>query len=143
MHRSQVRVEPCLIATSFIFAIVNSTFIAGLVLAGALLLPKSAFGIGFQPVNPDELKMTKEPLAPGAPAIILYRQVDRDDNGRTSHEDNYTASRSSPKKEQIRQHRNPLFQGARNNVVAIDARSIRPDGTIAEFDGKIFEKTIC
>jgi hypothetical protein len=23
------------------------------------------------------------------PAIILYRQVDRDDNGRTSHEDNY------------------------------------------------------
>ena len=33
--------------------------------------------------------MTSEPLAPGAPAIILYRQVDRDDNGHTSHEDNY------------------------------------------------------
>ena len=33
--------------------------------------------------------MTSEPLAPGAPAIILYRQVDRDDNGRTSHEDDY------------------------------------------------------
>jgi len=25
---------------------------------------------------------------PGAPAVILYRQVDRDD-GRTAHEDNY------------------------------------------------------
>ena len=24
--------------------------------------------------------MTSEPLAPGAPAIILYRQVDRDDD---------------------------------------------------------------
>jgi hypothetical protein len=46
-------------------------------------------GIGFQPVSSDELKMTSEPLAPGAPAIILYRQVDRDDNSRTSHEDNY------------------------------------------------------
>ena len=46
-------------------------------------------GVAFQPVSPDELKMTSEPLAPGAPAIILYRQVDRDDNSRTSHEDNY------------------------------------------------------
>jgi hypothetical protein len=45
--------------------------------------------IGFQPVSPDEIKMTSEPLAPGAPAIILYRQVDRDDNGHTSHEDYY------------------------------------------------------
>ena len=48
-----------------------------------------AWGVGFQPVSPEELKMSSEPLAPGAPAIILYRQVDRDDNSRTSHEDNY------------------------------------------------------
>ena len=45
--------------------------------------------VGFQPVSPEELKMTSEPLAPGAPAIILFRQVDRDDTGRTAHEDNY------------------------------------------------------
>lgn len=44
---------------------------------------------GFQPISPEELKMTSEALAPGAPAIILYRQVDRDDNGQTSHEDDY------------------------------------------------------
>src|SRR5579864_266616 len=44
---------------------------------------------GFQPVSPDELKMANEPLAPGAPAIILYRQVDRVDDLRTPHEDNY------------------------------------------------------
>jgi hypothetical protein len=44
---------------------------------------------GLPPISPEELKMTSEPLAPGAPAIILYRQVDRDDNGRTSHEDNF------------------------------------------------------
>ena len=47
-------------------------------LACAFFLPNLAWaGIGFQPVNPEELKMTSEPLAPGAPAIILYRQVDR------------------------------------------------------------------
>ena len=31
-------------------------------------------------ISPDELKMTSDPQAPGAPAIILWRQVDRDDN---------------------------------------------------------------
>ena len=46
-------------------------------------------GEGFQPVPPEELKMTSEPQALGAPAIILFRQVDRDDNGRTSNEYNY------------------------------------------------------
>ena len=40
-------------------------------------------------VSPDELKITSEPLAQGAAAIILYRQVDRDDNIQTGHEDNY------------------------------------------------------
>ncbi|HVR24542.1 MAG TPA: hypothetical protein VMU26_14605, partial [Candidatus Polarisedimenticolia bacterium] len=46
-------------------------------------------GDGLPPISPEELKMTSEALAPGAPAIILYRQVDRDDNGHTSHEDNF------------------------------------------------------
>src|SRR5215467_5022991 len=55
----------------------------------SLCLAPASLGIGFQPASPDELKMTTEPLAPGAPAIVLFRQVDRDDNGHTSHEDNY------------------------------------------------------
>src|SRR5271165_4668371 len=32
-----------------------------------------------QSIPPDQLTMTSEPKAPGAPAIYLYRQVDRDD----------------------------------------------------------------
>ncbi|HYM34988.1 MAG TPA: hypothetical protein VET48_06290, partial [Steroidobacteraceae bacterium] len=35
------------------------------------------------PISPEELKMTSEPQAPTAPAIILYRQVDRDDQAYT------------------------------------------------------------
>src|SRR5882672_11128958 len=54
-----------------------------------LAIPQAKAGGGFQPVVPDELKMTSEPLAPGAPAIILLRQVDRDDNDSTTHQDNY------------------------------------------------------
>jgi hypothetical protein len=99
-------------------------------------------GVGFQPVSPEELKMTSEPQAPGAPAIILYRQVDRDDNGRTSHEDNYY--RIKILTEEGRKYANveiPFAKGS-NNVVNIHARSIRPDGSIADFDGKVFEKVI-
>ncbi len=99
-------------------------------------------GQGFQPISPDELKMTSEPLAPGAPAIILYRQVDRDDNGRTSHEDDYI--RIKILTEEGRKHADveiPFVKGG-NDVVHLHARTIRPDGTVAEFDGKIFEKQI-
>ena len=41
------------------------------------------------PISPDELKMTSLAEAPGAPAVILYRQVDRDDNSKTGNEQNY------------------------------------------------------
>jgi hypothetical protein len=96
--------------------------------------------IGFQPVSPDELKMTSEPLAPGAPAIILYRQVDRDDNIYTPHQDNYF--RIKILTEEGRKHADveiPFVKGS-EDVTKIKARTIRPDGSIADFGGKVFEK---
>jgi len=86
--------------------------------------------------------MTSEPLAPGAPAIILYRQVDRDDNGLTSHEDNYI--RIKILTEEGRKNANveiPFVKGL-NDVVHLRARTVRPDGSVADFEGKIFEKSI-
>jgi hypothetical protein len=97
---------------------------------------------GFQPVSPEELKMTSETLAPGAPAIILYRQVDRDDTGRNAHEDNYV--RIKVFTEEGRKYGNveiPFDKGTQD-VVNVKARSIKPDGSIVEFDGKVFEKSI-
>ena len=97
-------------------------------------------GIGFQPVSSDEIKMTSEPLAPGAPAIILYRQVDRDDNGYTSHEDNYfrikILTEEGRKKADVEI---PFLKGSQN-IVKVKARTIRPDGSIADFGGQVFEK---
>ena len=103
---------------------------------------KARAGIGFQPVSPDELKMTSEPLAPGAPAIILYRQVDRDDNSYTSHEDNYF--RIKILTEEGRKHADieiPFFKG-NEDVVNVRGRTIRPDGSIVDFEGKVFEKQL-
>jgi len=99
-------------------------------------------GNGFQPISPEELKMTSEPLAPGAAAIILYRQVDRDDNGRTSHEDDYF--RIKILTEEGRKYANveiPFFKESQD-IVHIRARTTRPDGSAVEFDGKVFEKPI-
>jgi hypothetical protein len=97
---------------------------------------------GFQPVSPDELKMTSEPLAPGAPAIILYRQVDRDDNSRTPHEDNYFRIKILTEEGRKYADIEISFFKANQDVVHIRARTIRPDGTIIDFDGQIFEKSL-
>ena len=32
--------------------------------------PNALAAVGFQPISPDELKMTSEPLAPGAPDFL-------------------------------------------------------------------------
>ena len=114
-----------------------------LVLAAAGFLPITVRASqGFQPISPEELKMTSEPLAPGAPAIILYRQVDRDDNGYTSHEDNYV--RIKILTEEGRKQANveiPFFKG-NVDIAGVHARTIRPNGSVAEFDGKIFEQSL-
>jgi hypothetical protein len=112
-----------------------------LALGGWIVLPVHA-GERFQPVSPDEVHMTSEPQAPGAPAIILYRQVDRDDTGLTSHEDNYF--RIKILTEEGRKHADieiPFFKDEQS-IVNIHARTIRPDSSVANFDGKVFEKSI-
>jgi hypothetical protein len=105
-----------------------------------LAVQEAKASVGFLPVSPDELKLTSEPQAPGAPAIILYRQVDRDDNGYTSHEDDYL--RIKILTEDGRKYANveiPFLKGSQD-VVKVKARTIRPDGSIADFAGQVFEK---
>ncbi len=104
--------------------------------------PKAIAGVGFQPVVPDELKMTSEPQAPGAPAIVLYRQVDRDDNVRTGHEDSYL--RIKILTEEGRKYANieiPFLKQS-VNITDLRARTIKPDGSIVNYEGQVFEKTI-
>src|SRR2546429_149402 len=104
--------------------------------------PVSA-GDEWQPITPEELKMTGEPKAPGAPAVILYRQVDRDDSSvRTPHEYNYVREKIFT--EEGRKYANveiPLVKG-QWDIHSIRARTIRPDGSIVNFDGKVYEKEI-
>jgi uncharacterized protein DUF3857 len=87
--------------------------------------------------------MGSEPLAPGAPAIILYRQVDRDDRGLTAHENDFV--RIKILKEEGRKYADveiPFFKENGNNIVNIHGRTVRPDGSVANFEGKAFDKSI-
>jgi transglutaminase-like putative cysteine protease len=120
-----------------------STTLSFLVLVHLGSVQARAFeNYGFQAPVPEELQMTGEPLAPGAPAILLYRRIDRDDNGRTSHEDNYF--RIKILTEEGRKYADieiPFFKES-TNVVNIHARTISPNGAITNFDGKVFDKNI-
>ena len=108
------------------------------------LLSRCLLGAEAPPqITPAELSMTSEPLAPGAPAIILYRQVDRDDSGLTSHENNFI--RVKILKEEGRKRADieiPFFKEFGINIVSVHARTIHADGSIVNFEGKPFDKSI-
>ena len=94
----------------------------------------------WQPISPEELQMKAEPKAPSAAAIYLYRQVDRNDANSTES----TYSRIKILTDEGRKYGNvelPYFKGA-SRITGLEARVIRPDGSIAEFDGTVYEKPI-
>jgi len=68
--------------------------ISGLLCLLASVQPIRAMAEVWLPVTPDELHLTSIAQAPGAAAVILYRQVDRNDS--SNYEDVTFASRYSP-----------------------------------------------
>lgn len=119
-----------------------------------ILLTTAHASVKFQPVSAEELKMTSEPLAPGAPAIILYREVYRDDCGITCHSPNVGLMSVDRFQEDYVRIKILTEAGRKYGEVQIpissevgavgniNARTIRPDGSIVDFKGQIFEKTI-
>ncbi|MBI3646459.1 MAG: DUF3857 domain-containing protein [Acidobacteriales bacterium] len=85
--------------------------------------------------------MTGEPKAPGAPAIYLYRQVDRDD-GRNGHEVNLARIKILTEEGRKYADVEIPFVKEQAQVHGIKARTIQADGTTADFNGKIYEKTV-
>jgi len=97
-------------------------------------------GEDWLPITPEELKMASEPNAPGASAIYLYRQVDRNDA--EYHE--YEYARIKIFSEEGRKYADveiPFLKGF-GNIKSIKARTIHPDGSIVNFDGKIYERMV-
>lgn len=97
----------------------------------------------WMPIPPEELKMTSMPEAPGTPAAILYRQVDRDDsNVHTPHEYNYVRTKIFTEEGRKFADAEIPFIKDQYNIVNIRARTVHPDGSVVPFDGKVYEKEI-
>jgi hypothetical protein len=122
--------------------------IVAVLLLGATLRRAQPVGAAdeWRPISQEELKMTSEPLAPGAPAIYLYRQVDRNDmgiqRGRGATEYNYVRIKVFTEEGRKQANVEIPFLRQRTNVSNIRARTVRPDGSIANFDGKVYEQTL-
>jgi Domain of Unknown Function with PDB structure (DUF3857) len=118
------------------------SFVSFLLVFLVTLFANPTWAVNFQPVSPDELKMTSEPKAAGVPAIILFRQVDRDDRGRTAHEDVYFRIKILTEEGRKYGDIEIPFWKEQGDVVNLHARTIEPDGTIVNFTGKAFDKSI-
>ena len=94
------------------------------------------------PVTPQDLSMRKVDKAPGAAAVFLYRQVDRDDSGSGTSE--LTYERIKILSEEGRKYADIEIEYTKgdDSVFGIQARTIRPDGSIVKFDGQIFDRSI-
>lgn len=106
----------------------------------SVLTPFARAGDVWLPPTAEELKMTSEPKAPGAPAIYLYRQVDRDD----AEYREFVYLRLKVFTEEGRKYANveiPFVKGF-GDIKNIQARTIHPDGAIVPFDGQVYENTI-
>lgn len=106
-----------------------------------LACSSSVAGDDWLPVSPDELRMTSEPKAPGAPAIYLFRQVNRDDNG-DGWEEDYVRVKILTEEGRDQANIEVAFVKGREKIRNLKARVIHPDGSVHNFDGTIFEKTV-
>jgi hypothetical protein len=92
------------------------------------------------PISPEELRMTSEPKAPGAPAIYLYRQVDRNDQ--TNIETDYVRIKILTEEGRKQADVELRYSARQGTIRDIKARTIHADGTIINFDGKVYDKTV-
>lgn len=107
-----------------------------------LALPLSAglFRADFQPVSPAELSMTSTPLAPGASAVVLEWTHHQDDT--ESYEEEYVRTKiftdEGKKHADVELRYVPGF----TEIAGIRARTVHADGSVVEFDGKMYNKLV-
>jgi hypothetical protein len=93
----------------------------------------------WKPINPAELAMTSEPLAPGAGAIVLYREIEQDDQ--QGFADYYFRIKILTDDGKTAGNVEIPYYGAYDSVSMISGRTIHADGTIIPWQGKAIDQT--
>jgi hypothetical protein len=119
-------------------------FMLNLAIAAALVVlvgPHSMRGADeWLPIPPEDLALKDNPKSPGAHAMILYRESSVD--AKESRDDEYLRVKIFTK-EGVKEGdvEIPFVKGL-DEIRDIRARTIHIDGTIVNFEGKPFEKTV-
>lgn len=94
----------------------------------------------WSPISKEELELKDNSLEPGAPAMVLYREVQTDNN--KSLETRYTRIKIfNERGKKYADVEIPYFEN-RTEVQNIQARTVAPDGQSADFDGRVFDKVL-
>jgi len=123
-------------------------FLALFAIGSGLTLPMHASVDGFVKPTPEELAMTSLPGYPGAPAVVLYREeITKDDLHEELHYERIKILTEEGKRFANVQLRFAKFvdsamDGDQRAVEGIMGRTIHADGTIINFSGEPFLKTI-
>jgi hypothetical protein len=114
-----------------------------------LLNSSAAFAIGFskaqdfRAATPEELAMKSLSSSPGASAAILdWVRVDDDQNAAAAEYFRIKIFTDEGKKHGDVEISYAAGYPYNTNIVGITARTIRPDGTIVPFNGKIYDKVV-
>ena len=94
----------------------------------------------WQPIDPADLALKDNPKAPGADAMILYRESLIDEH-QASDRDYFRIKIFTQAGTKNADVEIPFIKGF-DDIKDIHARTIRPDGSIVNFEGKPFEKTV-
>src|SRR5271170_2533261 len=117
------------------------TAFAFLLLGAAAIAPRpSSAGDDWLPIPPADLALKDNPAEPGANAMILYRSSDMDSLESSVRE--YVRIKIFTQEGTKEANVELPFNSKKVNILDLRARTIHPDGSIVNFDGKIFEKTI-
>jgi hypothetical protein len=92
------------------------------------------------PVSPADLAMKDAPGNPGVHAIILFKEVSGDDN--EDMESNYVRIKIFTEEGRKYGDVEIPYRKDVGEVVGLEARTIRPDGSTVKFEGQVFDKLL-
>jgi hypothetical protein len=94
----------------------------------------------WSPISKEELELTDNSLEPGAPAMVLYREVQTDNN--KSLDTHYTRIKIFNERGKKYADVEIPYLENRTEVENIQARTVAPDGQSTVFDGRVFDKVV-